>query len=188
MVAVPPLPVNTDYFTFFGIEERLDLHSQDLEKRFYQLSRKWHPDLFARRSAAEQQEALENTALLNDAYRTLREPISRAEYVLSRHGLEVSEQKSGSVPPELLEEVFELNMALEELRSGDADAKPQLESAQTKFLGMRDEIDQDLQAEFTKYDPASPEKTLGEIRALLNRRNYIRNLITEVEKTLATHG
>ena len=166
----------------------MDLHSQDLEKRFYQLSRKWHPDLFARRSVVEQQEALDNTALLNDAYRTLREPISRAEYVLSRHGLEVSEQRSGSVPPELLEEVFELNMALEELRSGDADAKPQLESARTKFLGMRDEIDQDLQAEFTKYDPASPEKTLGEIRALLNRRNYIRNLITEVEKTLTTHG
>ena len=52
------------------------------------------------------------------------------------NGFDIGEQKSANVPAELLEEVFELNMALEELRSGDEEARPQLESAQRKFAAM----------------------------------------------------
>ncbi len=179
MAAVPPLPGSPDYFEFFGLPHSLSIDAADLEKRYYQLSRKWHPDLFARRSEAEKQQALDNTALLNDAYRTLKDPVRRAEYALTAAGMDAAEQKSGKVPPELLEEVFELNMALEELRSGDEDARPQLEEARTKFLDMRAGIDAELERKFTEGDQALPE-----IRAILNRRNYIRNLISEVEKTL----
>jgi molecular chaperone HscB len=149
-----------DYFEFFGLERTLNLDAQDLEKRYYQLSRKWHPDLFARKSDAEKQEALDNTALLNDAYRTLKDPIRRAEYVVG-----ASDEK---VPPELLEEVFELNMALEE---GD---ESQLADFLQKFLHMRADIDRQLQQAFTT-------NSHPEIRALLNRRKYVRNLIKQVE-------
>ena len=90
-------------------------HMEDLKKRFYDRSRQWHPDRFSRASAAEQDHALEMTAVLNDAFRTLREPVARAEYFLKARGVELS----NTPPPELLEEVFELNMALEELRSGE---------------------------------------------------------------------
>lgn len=179
MAAVRPLPDSRDYFEFLGLERKLSLDPADLEKRYYQLSRKWHPDLFARKSEAEQQQALDNTALLNDAYRTLKDPIRRAEYALTAAGMDSAEQKSSQVPPELLEEVFELNMALEELRSGDEDARPQLEQARQKFIAMRGEIDAGLERKFTEGESALPE-----IRAILNRRNYIRNLISEVEKTL----
>lgn len=178
--AAPHLPA--DYFEFFGLERKLSVDLRDLEKRFYQLSRQWHPDLFARKSRAERQEAEDKTALLNDAYRTLREPVSRAEYVLKQAGLDVAEQKN--VPPELLEEVFELNMALEELRSGDEDARPQLEEANVKFQGMRDEIDRQLESQFAAYDSGSAS-ALAEIRATINRRNYIRNLLRDVGQALA---
>jgi molecular chaperone HscB len=160
------LPVDRDYFEFFGLERTLHLDAQDLEKRYYQLSRKWHPDLFARKSEAEKQEALDNTALLNDAYRTLKDPIRRAEYVVGP-----SDEK---VPPELLEEVFELNMALEE---GD---QSQLDEFHQKFLSMRDRIDAELQQAFTT-------NSLPEVRALLNRRAYVRNLIKQVETTSASN-
>ena len=174
------MPAN--YFDFFGLEHRLDLDPQELEKRYYQLSRKWHPDLYARKSEAERIEALDNTALLNDAYRTLKDPVARAEYALTNAGMDSAEQKSSKVPPELLEEVFDLNMALEELRSGDEDARPQLEASREKFIAMREEIDRELEQKFREGDQALPD-----IRAILNRRNYIRNLITEVDKTLAAN-
>jgi molecular chaperone HscB len=84
----------------------------------------------------------------------------------------------------LLEEVFELNMALEELRSGDHTARTQLEAARDKFVGMRQEIDDGLAALFAKYDASQNRPALSEIRSALNRRRYIGNLVNEVEKEL----
>jgi molecular chaperone HscB len=168
-----------EYFQFFDLHEELNIDLAGLEKRYYALSRQWHPDRFARRSEAERFEAEQNTALLNDAYRTLKDPVRRAEYVLSRHGLAAAQQ---SAPPDLLEEVFELNMALEEIRDGDESVRPQLNGAEQKFVAMQDDIDRSLQSEFVKYD-AGPE-SLGRIRAILNRRNYIRNLLRDVGKAL----
>jgi len=178
-IAVADRALPADYFEFFGLPERLDIDLVDLEKRYYALSRQWHPDRFARKSPAERDEAEQNTALLNDAYRTLKDPVRRAEYVLGRNGLSASQQ---SAPPDLLEEVFELNMALEELRDGDASVRPQLEESLEKFLGMQADIDALLKAEFGAYDASA--SALGRIRAILNRRNYIRNLIRDVEKAL----
>jgi molecular chaperone HscB len=158
------------FYEAFGLEPALSLNAEDLKKRFYERSRQWHPDRFSRASAAEQEKALEMTAVLNDAFRTLRDPIARAEYFLKEKGIELSKE----APPELLEEVFELNMALEELREGDDSARPQLIEARERFVAMRDSIDQSLTA----------TTDLEQIRSLLNRRRYIRNLIRDVENVL----
>lgn len=176
------LPSN--YYDFFGLEHRLDLDLKDLEKRFYALSRQYHPDGYTLKSREEQQYALDATAVLNDAYRTLRDPLPRAEYLLKENGFDIGEQGSKNVPPELLEEVFELNMALEELRGGDDSARPALEDARNKFVGMRGQIDGELQAKFAEYDRTRGSNVLAEIRGMLNRRRYIRNLVNEVEKEL----
>jgi molecular chaperone HscB len=173
------LPSN--YFDFFGIPHKLNLDSKDLEARFYALSKQWHPDRFVRAAPAERRISEDATAILNDGYRTLREPIARAEYLLKEHGFDIGEQKSSNVPPELLEEVFELNMALEEIES----SRPQLAEARGRFLAMRQELDQDLQCEFAAYDAAEDRAVLERIRGLLNRRRYIRNLVNQVEKALA---
>lgn len=178
-----PLPKN--YYDFFELEHKLDLDLKDLEKRFYALSRKYHPDGYTLKSRAEQIYALDATAILNDAYRTLREPLARAEYLLKENGFDIGEQGSKNVPPELLEEVFELNMALEELRGGDDAARPQLEAARDKFIGMRETIDNELAEKFRGYDRARDRDVLAEIRGLLNRRRYVRNLVNEVEKELS---
>lgn len=161
----------------------LDL--DDLQKRFYDLSRKTHPDRYGRRTPTERQFSEEATSILNDAYRTLRDPVKRAEYVLKQHGLDIGEQRSKNVPPELLEEVFELNMAMEEMRSGDESARPHLEEAQGRFAGLLDGVDRQLQAEFNSYDKGRDAAVLGTIRGLLNRRRYIQNLVNEVEKELS---
>ena len=166
MGAEPRLP--PDYFEFFDLPRSLAIDAKDLEKRFYALSRKWHPDLFARKSPREQESALEASAILNDGYRTLRDPIARAMYLLKLEGFDIGEQGSKDVPPELLEEIFELNMALEEDKGNGPSAR---------FSEMRAAVDAELQQKFGAWDQTHDRSTLAEIRGLLNRRKYISNLI-----------
>src|SRR5262249_13461287 len=156
--------------------------ADDLQRRFYELSRKLHPDLFTRKSEQERQNSLEASSVLNDGYRMLRDPVKRAEYVLRGHGFDIGEQRSKDVPPELLEEVFELNMALEEIRGGDDSMRPQLEEAREKFTRMLGGTDRELETEFQRYDASHDRDVLSRIRQVLNRRRYIRNLMNEVEK------
>jgi molecular chaperone HscB len=174
-----------DYYRVLGLpHRRLSLDPDDLQRRFYELSRLLHPDLFIRKPELERQYSLDATSILNDAYRTLRDPVKRAQYVLAQEGFDIGEQRSNDVPPELLEEVFELNMALEEMRSGDDSARLQLESAEKNFAGMMSEIDGELHGLFENYDTAPKRETLAAIRTVLNRRKYIQNLLNEVQKTL----
>ncbi len=175
---------SSDYYRFLGLERRLSLDPADLQRRFYSLSRLVHPDRYLRSTANEQRFALEATALLNDAYRTLRDPVARAEYFLKEEGFDSGEQKSNNVPPEMLEEVFDLNEALEELRGGDPSVRPQLEAARRRFRSLREDVDGDLEAQFREYDAGRQREILGSIRALLNRRRYIENLLHEVEREL----
>ena len=157
-----------DYFAFLELPRSLALDVKDLEKRFYALSRQLHPDLYARKSADERRYAEDASALLNDAYRTLKEPIARAMYLLKLEGFEIGEQGTKDVPPELLEEIFELNMALEE---------GEVEGARERFLEMRGAVDAELQEKYARWDAGHSRDTLNEIRGLLNRRKYISNLI-----------
>ena len=165
------MQVSSNYFDFFGLPHKLNLDGKDLESRFYALSKQWHPDRFARASEDQRRISENATATLNDGYRTLREPILRAEYLLKEHGFDIGEQKSSHVPPELLEEEVE-------------SSRPQLEEARRKFVAMREEIDRELFAQFAAYDEKQDQASLEKIRAILNRRKYIRNLVNQVAQAL----
>jgi molecular chaperone HscB len=175
------------FYEALGVEPKLMLDAQDLQRRFYERSRQWHPDRFARASAAEQQKALEMTAVLNDAFRTLRDPVMRAGYFLEERHVASSKHP----PAELLEEVFEMNMALEELRAGDESVRLQLMEARDRFVKLLAEIDHGLSALFIQYDKSlrgtPDESLLLAIRGALDRRQYVSNLIRDVEKELNVH-
>jgi len=195
-----------DFFTVFSLPRKLQLDLSTLEKSFYAQSRKLHPDRFASRPQAEQETALAASSALNDAYRTLREPISRTEYLLSLEGIQLEEQsraatdlakstgteKKQVAPPDLLEEAFELNMALEEMRMDpDPNTRKDLEAARDKFTAMLDESQQQLEALWTQWDAAidagdeaAKDKAKDAMVALLNRRSYIRNLVRDVNSAL----
>ena len=205
----PPLPV--DYFSFFGLPRKLNVDVAQLEKEFYELSRKLHPDLNARADKREQEWSLEQSSLLNDAYRTLKDPIKRTQYLLRLEGVELEEQsktatekarasgevKKQIVPPDLLEEVFELNMQLEELRMtqkmGEADPAlvKDLETHRAQFEKKYDELAEELNAHWSCWDGALDADDDTDRRAaldrmvdLLNRRSYIRNLVRDVNEAL----
>ena len=106
-----------------------------------------------RASEDERQLSLDRSSQLNDAYRTLRDPVARVEYLLSLAGMRKEGQKKQQAPPELLEEVFELNESLDELREARASGgnaaqmaglRAKLESAQHKFESSLADVDQEL--------------------------------------------
>jgi molecular chaperone HscB len=168
------------FYEVLDLQPRLAVDLNDVKQRFYARSRQWHPDRFSQAGKKEQETALEMSAVLNDAFRTLRDPVTRADYFLEERGITASK----TPPPELLEEVFELNMALEELRDGDDSARPRLVDAQTRFLEMQKEIDAGLEELFRSYDQSGNAAVLAEIRRALDRRRYVSNLVLEVQKEL----
>jgi len=169
-----------DYFAIFALDRKLVVDEAALQRKFYELSRQYHPDRFANQPPAEQAYALDFTAMLNDAFRVLKDPVRRSEYLLKLEGFDIGEQRSKDVPPELLEEVFELNIMLE-----SAPDRDELEEARAKFLRMQDDADREVAAQAAEYDASGDRTILGKIRGVLNRRRYIQNLLRDVGKALA---
>ncbi len=174
-----------DYFAVFGISLQLALDLPELQRQFYVLSKQHHPDRFARASADEQRYALDFTSLLNDAWRVFRDPVARAEYVLKLLGYDTADSRTNTVPAELLEEVFELNMALEEARDGDSGARKQVAEALTHFTALRQDLDVERDRIFAAYDAAPADTHLEALRSLLNRRRYIDNLVRDAQQALS---
>jgi molecular chaperone HscB len=202
---------NKAYFAIFTLPPHLVVDLPALEKSFYALSRRLHPDRFASRPPAEQAAALAESSRLNDAYRTLKDPIARTEYLLSLEGIELEEQSSAAtaqaratgtakkqvVPEDLLEEAFELNMQLEEMRiakkmgEDDPQLHNDLVAAKAHFDAKLASTDADLAAlhaqwdlAFDTGDPTAKAATRDAMVALLNRRSYLRNLVRDVNDAL----
>ena len=200
-----------DFFSFLSLPRKLVIDVPALEKHFYTLSRKLHPDRFAARPAAEQEAALRESSLLNDAYRTLKDPILRTQYLLTSEGIELEEQSKAAtdaarisgvqkkqiIPPELLEEVFELNMQLAEMRAtkqmgeDEPELRRDLEAAKANFDGKMFEIQVELQRLWLAWDAATDSSDRAGMDAakanmvvLLNKRSYVRNLVRDVNEVL----
>lgn len=197
-------PPGGDYFSVFGLKPKLNLDLHALEAEFHRLSRRLHPDRFARAQDNEKQWSLADTALLNDAYRTLKDPLRRTEYLLKLEGAapnpNAAPQPGGQgrkaasrVPADLLEEVFELNMQLEEMRAArkagekDSALEASLTEDKKKFAALLEAVDKDLHAEWTAWDEgdaAVREAAQKSMAALLDRRRYLSNLVRDVNATL----
>jgi molecular chaperone HscB len=124
-----------DYFELFDIEAGYDVDVGALESKYLELSRKVHPDRFVGAAARERLTALQQSMLLNDAYKTLIKPIPRAEYLLVRAGITIAGNEQ--LDPSFLMEVLELREELQEVvQAGDRARLDQLEEA---MLDRRDE-------------------------------------------------
>ena len=188
-----------DYFSLFGLPRKLWVEMSALEQKFLQLSWKVHPDNFVNASAEEQELSLKRSSELNDAYRTLKDPVARVEYLLEIEGERKEGEKKQQAPPELLEEVFELNESLDELREAKSAGmeldglKARLQAAEKNFGEKLAEVDREMQATAKDWDAAvdagaddsTRKKIMARLNDHLNRRSYIRNLVVSVAKELA---
>lgn len=201
----------SNYFEVFSLPAKLQIDTAALERQFYTLSRKLHPDRFASRPVVEQEAALAESSQLNDAYRTLKDPVLRTQYLLKLEGVELEEQSKAAtdaaratgsqkkqiVPPELLEEVFELNMQLQEMRAAkqmgedEPELRRDLMTAKDSFDAKMVETQAELEGLWVRWDvalEAGDDAGKAAIRdamvALLNKRSYLRNLVRDVNEAL----
>lgn len=202
-VKVQPLSKELDYFTCLDLPRQLGIDTAALEAKYHDLSRVFHPDFFQDKSETEKQISLGNSALLNTAYGTLKDPIQRAEYLLK---LEAGSAKDirNSPPADLFEEILELQEDLEAFRAASS-AHDEKDTAQhrTKLLADREQLEQRQQAMdtklaglFTKWDTIQnrapqpnalrPQKddVLKEMRELLSNRTYLCSILGDLVATL----
>jgi molecular chaperone HscB len=191
---IQPIEPGTDYFTFFQLPRRFNIDTAQLETQFYDLSRKFHPDFFFNAGESERQYSMDRSSKLNDAYRTLKDPLKRARYLLELEGVKIGQSKA---PQDLLAEVFELNEEMEELRAAKrkhADheveqLKRRIQEMEDLLKGRNDELNRGLREAFDKWDTLSPASAnrrpvLDEVNELLMNMSYINNLIDDIEEEL----
>jgi molecular chaperone HscB len=176
-----------NYFEVFGLPKVLNLDLKALEKTFHELSRKYHPDYFTTAPAEERQRALQMTATLNDAYRTLRHPVRRVEHLLQIEGFKPDGSK---VPKSFLMEIFEINEQLDEVRAGSA-SKEQIAALKQDIEQRAEAFESQLQIAAGEWDALSAsgaseaqrKQQLSRLTEILSESSYIRNLERELEET-----
>jgi molecular chaperone HscB len=200
-----------DYFRFLGLPRKLQIGAGDLDQRFRGLSRQFHPDYFVNATPAERRASLERSSYLNDAYRTLKTPISRVEYLLQLEGLMLGGPGRGPgmdeaaskqvVPADMLEEVFALNEELDEIRDLRASGTPveelttRLERARAPIEEKRASHEAGLLELSAAWDalldrdaPAAERRPVLEaLRERVLERNYINNLLAGIEREMSQH-
>lgn len=200
-VKVQPVSKDTDYFTCLGFLRRLTLDPKKLEAKFYELSRAFHPDFYQAKSPTEQTISLGNAAVLNTAYRTLRDPIQRAEYLLALEAGSVKDIRT-SPPADLFEEILELQDTLEQYRASDRESdqghrlRASLQTEQQTLERRREEMESQLWQLFTDWDQlqdrgeatsqarAERDRILKQMRDLLSHRTYINNIVNDLAATI----
>jgi molecular chaperone HscB len=196
-----------DFFGFLGLARKLKIDAADLEQRYRALSRQFHPDYFYNAPAAERRASLERSSYLNDAYRTLKNPMGRLEYLLKLESAEEqplpadarSQDGRAKAGPALLVEVFALNEELEEIREAKAggaspdDVKARLDRAREPIERKRVEHEAALQELSSRWDAlvdaaagdSERRRVLDELQERFLERNYITNLLAGIERELA---
>jgi molecular chaperone HscB len=180
-VQPPPPPAGVlDKFAVLGLPRAYEIDDRALDETFHALSRKLHPDRFARATPRERRFSLEQTTLLNDAYRTLRDPVKRAEHLLALRGVKVAGEERGSgqaMPQEFLEQALEdREKLLEAKMEGGPGAVAQLaQGVRTKRQQAMDEIATALREQ--RPTPAQLKRTAE----LLARLRYYARYLDEVE-------
>ncbi len=200
-VKVQPVSKEADYFTCLGFPRRLTIDPQKLEAKFYELSRAFHPDFYQNKSETEQAISLGNAATLNTAYRTLRDPIQRAEYLLAIEAGAVKEIRT-SPPADLFEEILELQETLEEYRASDQSSeagqqlRSKLQAEQHTLEKRKQEMERQLERLFVEWDAlqdrgeatsqtrADRDRLLKQMREILSNRTYVKNIVNDLVVTI----
>ena len=182
-----------NYFEVFELPRKLGIDVAALQARFYDLSRQHHPDFHQAAPPEEQARALEASALVNAAYRALRDPIARIEYLVRlEEGRDTKEDTvvKPKAPPELLEEMFEIQEALQEAKMSGltAEVRERLEAERNRLAARRDEEEQRLQGALSRRWDESPAeerpRIVSTFKESLAIRAYLRTVVDDLTNAL----
>lgn len=198
---IQPLLEETDYFEFLGFKELLNINRDNLESKFYELSKKFHPDFYSNGSDAEKEFSLDKSSYLNTAYTTLKDPFSRAKYLLKLLWREKPGQQK-NIPRELLMEVMELHEMIDSLKQeSDPKKKHELETEVNRIRGELNSrslaLEGELASVFGKWDNVADNlngnkllcgehhKLLKEMNDILVVKSYLDTLIRSIEEEIS---
>jgi molecular chaperone HscB len=159
-----------NYFEFYDIPEAFELDAAALKKKFYVLSKQYHPDFYANEDETKQQEILEISTINNKAYQTLSDPNKRLEYILKQHDL-VNEGAKPQLPADFLMEMMDLNERLMEV-----DDAEQLANIRAEALAVEDDLNVQLQAltvDYQTLNDTAKESRLNSIADIYYRQKYL---------------
>jgi molecular chaperone HscB len=201
-VKVQPLSKDLDYFSCFKLPRLLKVDAQQLERTYYDLSRTFHPDFYSTKDESEKTISLGNSAFLNTAYRTLKDPIQRVEYLIRLEAGAVKDIRSNP-PADLFEEILELQEDLESFRQlAPEGSSSDLETLRTKLQGEREHLESrqgkmeaSRYVQFNEWDQLqqqNPEpqdareekdRILRGMREVLSDRTYVSNMVNDLLET-----
>ncbi|HEY0244794.1 MAG TPA: Fe-S protein assembly co-chaperone HscB [Mucilaginibacter sp.] len=159
-----------NYFDFYGIPESFNPDQAALKKKFYQLSKQYHPDFYANEDDAKQQEILELSTINNKAYQALSDPAKVLEYILRLHEL-VSEGAKPQLPGDFLMEMMDLNERLMEVEN-----KEDLGQITAEVLAIEGDINEELAAlikDYEQLNDTTKESRLNDIANIYYRQKYL---------------
>src|SRR5210317_1304000 len=147
------MDITQNFFELFELDASFDLDTQQLSERYRELQREYHPDRHAHKGEREQRLAVQATAHLNQAFDTLKNPLSRAQYLLQQCGVETGEESRGQLPGAFLMQQMELRESFVEAAEAD-DPFAELErlEAESKVLEA---------AEYSQFNAALAAEDLG---------------------------
>jgi molecular chaperone HscB len=186
-----------NFFEVFDLPRKVGIDAAELQRRFHALSRRHHPDFYQSAPAEEQARVLESSARVNAAYRVLRDPIARVEYLIqleegrdTKEGDETRSMVTPKAPPELLEEMFEIEETLQDARTGSLDDTVRAAlAAQCERLAARRvtedaRITGELSAAWDAAAAGDQAKVLADFKAALATRAYLRTVIDDLGEAL----
>lgn len=186
--------MKSDYFEVFGLPRKLGIDPDELQRRFYELSRRVHPDFFQTATPAEQARSLERSALINRAYRTLRGLVSRVEYLIQLEEGRETREGAGvkpKAPRDLLEEMLEVQEALQEAKAGGLGSatRQRLEEERTRLIERRAAEEAALLALADEWDAAvegdgDRQRLLERMKEVLATRAYLNTVVNDLSEVL----
>ena len=163
-----------NYFELYEIPVSFRPDQAQVKKQYYALSRKYHPDFFGGTDAAQQQEVLEKSAQVNQAYKVFQSEEATIKYILQLHGL-IEEEEKFQLPPDFLMEVMELNEQVMELDKEDAAARAALETA---IQTLQNNIYEPVEAIMANYqEGADTEKELLQVKNYYYQKKYLDRIV-----------
>jgi molecular chaperone HscB len=201
-VKVQPLSKGLDYFACFRLPRLLNIDEQELEQTYYDLSRTFHPDFYSTKDESEKTISLGNSAFLNSAYRTLKDPIQRVEYLIRLEAGAVKDIRSNP-PADLFEEILELQEGMETFRGLQADndsmerneLREKLQREREHLEDRQAEMETALRGKYQEWDQlqtANPDPSeardqkntmLRSMQEVLSNRTYICNMVNDLLET-----
>jgi molecular chaperone HscB len=165
-----------NHFELFGLSPAFGVETEVLERSYREIQARVHPDRFAHAGAAERRASLQWTTRVNEAYRTLKDPVQRAKHLLELQGVDVAFETNTAMPPDFLMQQMELREALEEAKDAS-----RLDALRTELRRSRAALETEIEEAIDR------KKDYAAAAGLVRKLQFLDKLDSEIDAAYETH-